>query len=207
MSKIIGEEIWDEMTEEEHDYYRGNQIPHIGLREVYKDYPVQGSVVDENDNLCKDYSLAHGRLDLVKIKVHYPEVASVPVRYDEHGYITRPGLIGFPEHDEEVMVSRFIPYTPEEQAELDRRIEEGRKAREREEAEKAYMMLMLPSNLRILPDDAIKTVDAIIPLFDGKNSYPEKSVVKFEGKNYRAKSEVESNSATPDKNDKWYEVK
>lgn len=207
MSNIIGEEIWDELSEEAKDYYRGSQVPHISYRDVYRNYPVQGSIVNRDGTLCKDYSLNKGRLDTTTITVHYPEVADVPPRYDEHGYITRPGLIPFPERDEDVLVSMYVPFTQEEQERYDRLQEENKRNREIAEANQSYMILMLPENLRHFSDDAVKTLNAIIPQFDSNTQYSEKSVIKFEDKNYRAKSTVQANDLTPDKNDKWYEVK
>lgn len=207
MSQAIGEERWEELDEETKDIYRAHQIPNLALRDVYGDYIQDGSVVDQDNKLCPDYSYAKGKLVNAEITVHYPEIKEVPTRYDEHGYITRPGLIPFPERDEKVKVQRFIPYTPEEQASYDQAQTKMKQQYEMEEANKKYMMMMLPMNLMLMTDDMVKNISGIIPLFDPNANYMEKAVIKFEGKNYRAKSAVQANDLTPDKNDKWYEVK
>lgn len=208
MSKAIGEERWDELDEEVRNMYRAHQIPNLALRDVYgDDYIHDGSVVDQDNKLCPDYSYAKGKLIDAEITVHYPEIKEVPTRYDEHGYITRPGLIPFPERDEKVKVLRFVPYTPEEQESYDQAQAKMKQRYEAEEANKRYMAMMLPINLMSMTDEMVKSISSIIPVFDSRSNYPEKTVIKFEGKDYRAKSAVQANDPTPDKNDKWYEVK
>lgn len=207
MSEAIGEERWDELSEEVKDYYRGSQVPHLSYRDVYAGYPMPGSVVNADGTLCKDYSFGEGRTEQSTITVHYPEVKEVPPRYDEHGYVTRPGLIPFPERDEEIRVSVFVPFTPEEKAAQEKAQAESKRQYEMAQAQQQYMMMMLPFNLMGMPDEMVKTISGIVPAFDANKDYPEKSVIKFEDKNYRAKSAVQANDLTPDKNDKWYEVK
>nr|DAR84318.1 MAG TPA: hypothetical protein [Caudoviricetes sp.] len=207
MSQPIGEERWDELDEEIRDFYRANQISHLALKEVYGKYPMPQCVVDQNGNRIDSYSSDRGHLVFSKIKVHYPEIKEVPPRYDVNGYITRPGLIPFPEKDEEIEVFKYVPYTPEEQEKHDKAKEEARRRYEIEEANRKYMLMLLPVNLMSMSDDMAKSISSIIPEFDINSNYPIKSVIKFENKNYRAKSDIQPNDLTPDKNDKWYEVK
>lgn len=207
MITTIGIECWDKVSENYKKQYIEGQYKYLMKQEVYADYLVNGCVVDESDHMIRNYDPDKGHLVPKKLTEHYPEVLAVEPQYDSDGKIVRPGMHHEDAFDQEIQVYVYTPFTPEEQAEHDKQQAEMKLKAEQEKAMQEYMKLLVPTNLMAIDDANISKLTSIVPAFEPDKDYVEKAVVKFNGKDYRAKTDVKANDLNPDVNDKWYEVK